>query len=90
MIAASYQCVKVGEIWHLTQEQANPPPLLRGGSYTSCSTWADFKLGYEKRRPTCPECMRHMSASERKEKGTAFDWIADADADAPPPDDDDV
>lgn len=72
-----YQCVKLGEAWHLTQEQATPPPILRMGAYTSCAKWAEFKLGYEKRRPTCPECMRHVEVWEKAKvkKGSAFDWI---------------
>jgi len=88
MSVAMYQCVKVGDVWHLTQEQATPPPILRGGAYTSCSKWGDFKLGYERRRPTCPECLRHVAAHEKQQKGTAFDWIAEAEEGAPPDDDD--
>lgn len=62
----AYQCVKIGELWHLTQEQANPPPILRMGAYTSCAKWAEFKLGYEKRRPTCAECEQHVAAAEKR------------------------
>lgn len=83
-----YQCVKIGDGWCLTQEQTSPPPAFRGGAYTSCSKWAEFKFGYEKRRPTCAECLRHVMAHEKKMKGTAFDWIVEAD-DGVPPDDDD-
>jgi hypothetical protein len=43
--------------WHLTQEQANPPPIHFGGAYTMCGPWAAFTRGYEKRRPTCPKCV---------------------------------
>lgn len=78
---AVYQCVKLGELWHLTQEQASPPPVLRMGAYTSCSKWAEFRAGFEKTRPTCPECMKHMMVWEKRQKGTAFDWIAEADED---------
>lgn len=86
MSIAVYQCVKVGELWHLTQEQATPPPKERGGAYTSCSKWAEFKFGYEKRRPTCPECAQHVAVYEKKKRGTAFDWIDQIGE--PPPDED--
>jgi hypothetical protein len=66
MASVSYQCVLVGEVWHLTQEQANPPNILRGGAYTSCSVWADFKRGYDRRRPSCPECLRHAECDEER------------------------
>lgn len=62
----SYQCVMVGETWHLTQEQANPPPILRMESWTSCALWAVFKKGFEKRLPTCAECLRHVEEFERR------------------------
>lgn len=75
MSVADYQCVKVGELWHLTQEQATPPPITRMGAYTSCAKWAEFKLGYERRRPTCPECMKHVAVYEKKKRGSAFDWM---------------
>lgn len=75
MSVVVYQCVKIGDAWHLTQEQATPPPPARLASYTSCGKWADFKFGYEKRRPTCPECAKHVATWERKQKGTAFDWM---------------
>jgi hypothetical protein len=55
-----YQCVLVGEVWHLTQEQAVPPSVLRDGAWTSCAVWAGFKRGYNRRRPDCPECLRHV------------------------------
>jgi hypothetical protein len=86
MSLAVYQCVKLGPDWCLTQEQASPPPIFRGGAYTSCSKWAEFKFGYEKRRPTCPECVRHVEVWEKKQKGTAFDWIDQIGE--PSPDDD--
>jgi hypothetical protein len=28
-----------------------------------------------------PECVKHMTIWEKKQKGTAFDWIAEADED---------
>lgn len=68
MASHQYQCVLVGEVWHLTQEQANPPPILKGGSYTSCSIWADFKRGYERRAPSCPECLRHAEKDEERKR----------------------
>lgn len=55
-----YTCVLVGENWHLTQEQANPPSPRRGvvdGCFTSCSIWAEFTRGFDKRRPTCKSCL---------------------------------
>lgn len=61
-----YQCVKTGEDWHLTQEQATPPPSLRMGAYTSCGRWADFKPGFEKRRPTCAACAGHVAEWEKR------------------------
>jgi len=83
-----YQCVMLAGVWHLTQEQATPPPMLRMGAYTSCAKWAEFKLGYEKRRPTCPECLKHVTVWETAQRGTAFDWI-DQIGEPPPEDDDD-
>lgn len=52
-----YQCVLIGEAWHMTQEQANPPKINVGGAWTTCSTWAEFKRGFDKRRPTCKICL---------------------------------
>lgn len=57
----AFQCVLVGDLWHLTQEQANPPPILRVESWTSCAVWAVFKRGFERRQPTCPECLHHAT-----------------------------
>lgn len=62
---AVYTCVLVGDVWHLTQEQATPPPVLAGGAWTLCGPWADFKRGYDKRRPTCPTCLRACERFER-------------------------
>lgn len=86
MSLAVYQCVKIGDVWHLTQEQATPPLPARMAAYTSCAKWAEFKFGFEKRRPTCPECMSHVTVWEKRQKGTAFDWIDQIGE--PPPDDD--
>ena len=62
-----YQCVMDGDnTWHLTQEQASPPPILRGGAYTSCSKWVEFKRGYDRRRPTCPMCLKHVLKDETR------------------------
>lgn len=55
-----FQCVLVGDVWHLTQEQALPPNVLRDGAWTSCALWATFKRGFNRRRPDCPECLRHV------------------------------
>jgi hypothetical protein len=62
LVTDGYQCIlsPTGE-WHLTQEQITPPAPLRGqGCFTSCSKWMQFERGYERRRPTCPECLRHV------------------------------
>lgn len=84
MSVADYQCVKVGDLWHLTQEQAVPPPITRGGAYTSCAKWAEFKLGYERRRPTCPECAEHVATYERNKRRKAMAWLDQLDE---PPED---
>lgn len=65
-MTTNYQCVLApdGLTWHATQEQAAPPAITRGGAYTTCGLWAEFRRGYEQRRPTCPECLR---ACERDE-----------------------
>jgi uncharacterized damage-inducible protein DinB len=57
------------------------------GAYTSCAKWAEFRLGYERRRPTCAECVRHAMAHEKKQRGSAFDWMDQLDE--PPPEEDD-
>lgn len=63
-----YQCVMHGEKWHLTQEQAAPPPIHFGGAYIICdSIWAPFSRGYEKRRPTCEKCVEIVRKHETKE-----------------------
>jgi allantoicase len=66
LVTNGYQCVlsTSGE-WHLTQEQMSPPPPLRGqGCFTSCAKWMQFDRGYERRRPTCPECLQHVTIYE--------------------------
>lgn len=63
-----YQCVLVNEVWHLTQEQASPPLIHRGGAYTSCGFWAEFSRGLDRRRPTCPECIKHAEVFERRKR----------------------
>lgn len=55
-----YQCVLVGDVWHLTQEQAVAPNVLRDGAWTSCAVWATFKRGFNRRRPDCPDCLNHV------------------------------
>jgi len=67
-VTYDYQCVLVGETWHLTQEQASPPPIFRGGAWTACCIWAEFKRGYEKRKPTCAECIEHVEVFEKKRR----------------------
>lgn len=59
-----YQCAKVDDVWHATQEQASPPAIHLGGAWTICCVWAAFTRGYERRRPTCPVC---LLACERDE-----------------------
>lgn len=76
MTLPDYQCVKTGEVWHLTQEQAALPKIFVGGGYTACAQWASF-LPREvvRRRPTCEECAGHVAVYEKKRRGKAFDWI---------------
>ena len=62
-----YQCVLLSDDqWHLTQEQASPPPISAGGAYTLCGPWADFRRGFERRRPTCHSCMAAVLVYESK------------------------
>ncbi len=62
-----YQCVMRDDLWHLTQEQAVPPPIHLGGAYIICdSLWAAFARGYEKRRPTCAKCLEIVRSHEEK------------------------
>lgn len=60
-----YQCVLLESGWHITQEQATPPPVHLGGAWTVCGPWAAFTRGYEKRRPTCPKCVEVVERHER-------------------------
>ena len=63
----SYQCVLMADDqWHLTQEQATPPLLTAGGAWTTCGSWAEFKRGFEKRRPTCNVCMAAVLVYESR------------------------
>jgi hypothetical protein len=71
-----YQCVQIGEVWHLTQEQATLPKIFVGGAYTTCAKWASFMpREIVRRRPTCAECVHHVDVYEKKRRGKAFDWI---------------
>lgn len=64
---SDYQCILVGDVWHLTQEQAVPPMVAKGdGAWTSCAVWATFKRGYNRRRPDCPVCLEHAVRWEAK------------------------
>jgi len=83
-----YQCVLIGETWHLTQEQAIPPSVLRDGAWTSCAVWANFvkqrsldtfpsrdKRGYNRRRPDCQECLQHVVQWEARYVDIAPDVV---------------
>lgn len=62
-----YACVLVGEHWHCTQDQANPPVYRRGsndGGWTICGLWGDFIRGFDKRRPTCQTCLKAVVYDE--------------------------
>jgi len=62
-----YQCVLLADDqWHLTQEQATPPPISAGAAWTLCGPWAEFKRGFEWRRPTCSSCMAAVIVYESK------------------------
>jgi hypothetical protein len=62
-----YQCVMLGGEWHLTQEQASPPAVTMGGAYIICdSKWAIFKLGFERRLPTCAACKKIVDTDRSK------------------------
>lgn len=62
-----YQCVLLAdEQWHLTQEQATPPAISAGGAWTLCGPWAEFKRGFERRRPTCHSCMAAVLVHESR------------------------
>lgn len=64
--APLYQCVLLESGWHLTQEQAAPPPIAAGGAWTMCGPWAVFLRGYERRRPTCPKCVEVVERHEAR------------------------
>ena len=66
VIERSYQCVLIDGTWHLTQEQAAPPPITSGGAWTACGPWAEFKRGYERRRPTCVACLKQVELFEAR------------------------
>lgn len=63
-----YQCVLVGDVWHLTQENASPPPANAQGAWTTCSIWATFKRGYNRQLPDCPYCLKQVQIEEAKKK----------------------
>ncbi len=66
-LVTDYQCSLTPDgLWHATQEQAAPPAITRGGAFSTCSTWLDFKRGFERRRPTCPECLRACEQDEQR------------------------
>ena len=65
--APAYTCVLDTEgAWHLTQEQAAPPPVHAVGAWTSCTRFVEFKRGYDKRRPTCKTCIAHVVQHEAR------------------------
>ena len=62
-----YQCVLMpDDQWHLTQEQATPPLVTAGEAWTTCGSWAEFKRGFDRRRPTCILCMAAVAVYEAK------------------------
>jgi hypothetical protein len=63
----SYQCVLLADDqWHLTQEQATPPTISAGAAWTLCGPWAEFKRGFERRRPTCASCIAAVVVHEAR------------------------
>lgn len=66
-----YQCVLVGDTWHMTQEQAEAPGANSQGAWTTCSIWAAFKRGYNRQLPDCPYCLKHanIDISNKLDKG---------------------
>lgn len=60
-----YQLIRVGGLWHLTQQQARPPERAQLACYTSCGKWAEMKDGFQKGRPDCPTCVEHVSVFEQ-------------------------
>jgi hypothetical protein len=75
-----YQCVRIGDVWHATQEQALPPPISNGGAWTICAVWAPFTRGYERRRPDCTHCLRAC----HKDEGTRVEPVAPPSMPPPP------
>jgi len=61
-----YLCVNVEDVWHLIQEQANPPPANSQGAWTSCSIWAGFKRGLNRRLPDCPYCLSQVQIEDER------------------------
>lgn len=59
-----YQCVALRGAWHLTQRQVDPPKRTELWCWTSCCEAAEIKQGFEQRRPTCAECLRHVAVFE--------------------------
>ena len=61
-----YQCVLVGDVWHLIQGQSSPPSVRDDGTWTLCVVWANFKRGYNRQLPDCPECLKHVEEYENR------------------------
>ena len=61
-----YQCVLVGDTWHLIQGQSSPPSVRDDGTWTFCVIWANFKRGYNRQLPDCPECLKHVKEYENR------------------------
>jgi len=64
----NYQCVLVGDVWHLIQCQTSPPSVRDNGAWTFCAVWANFKRGYNRQLPDCSECLKHVEEYENKVK----------------------
>jgi hypothetical protein len=61
-----YQCVLVGDTWHLVQSQSDPPSANSQGAWTTCSIWATFKRGYNRQLPDCPFCLKEVHIDQAK------------------------
>jgi len=61
-----YLCVLVEDVWHICQEQANPSPANSQGAWTSCSIWAAFKRGLNRRLPDCPYCLNQVQIEDER------------------------
>jgi hypothetical protein len=59
-----YQLIRIGSLWHLTQQQARPPARSELHCHTSCGKWAEMKDGYTRGRPDCPTCLEHVHVFE--------------------------